>query len=400
MLQGKKILLGITGSIAAYKAAILVRLLVKASAEVRVVMTESATKFISPLTLSTLSEKPVIIDWEKSGTWTNHVEAGLWADLMVIAPCTANTLAGMAGGFGHNLLLGCYLSAKCPVIIAPAMDLDMWRHPAVKNNLRLVQSYGNQIIPVGNGFLASGLEGDGRMAEPEEILDNIHHFFAKNLDLKNKNVLITAGPTFEAIDPVRFIGNHSSGKMGIELAKSCANRGANVTMILGPTSLTLENPSIKVERIQSAQEMYDAVNQCFEQSDIAIFAAAVADYRPATVSLTKIKKKDDDLSIPLVKTIDIAATIGAKKSDKQILVGFALETNDEIINANSKLHKKNLDFIVLNSLADQGAGFKHDTNKVTIIDSEGTKIDFPLKSKKDVANDIIDYLVSKIKMDV
>ena len=400
MLQGKKILLGITGSIAAYKAAILVRLLVKASAEVRVVMTESATKFISPLTLSTLSEKPVIIDWEKSGTWTNHVEAGLWADLMVIAPCTANTLAGMAGGFGHNLLLGCYLSAKCPVIIAPAMDLDMWRHPAVKNNLRLVQSYGNQIIPVGNGFLASGLEGDGRMAEPEEILDNIHHFFAKNLDLKNKSVLITAGPTFEAIDPVRFIGNHSSGKMGIELAKSCANRGANVTLILGPTSLTLENPSIKVERIQSAQEMYDAVNQCFEQSDIAIFAAAVADYRPATVSLTKIKKKDDDLSIPLVKTIDIAATIGAKKSDKQILVGFALETNDEIINANSKLHKKNLDFIVLNSLADQGAGFKHDTNKVTIIDSEGTKIDFPLKSKKDVANDIIDYLVSKIKMDV
>jgi len=400
MLQGKKILLGITGSIAAYKAAILVRLLVKASAEVRVVMTESATKFISPLTLSTLSEKPVIIDWEKSGTWTNHVEAGLWADLMVIAPCTANTLAGMAGGFGHNLLLGCYLSAKCPVIIAPAMDLDMWRHPAVKNNLRLVQSYGNQIIPVGNGFLASGLEGDGRMAEPEEILDNIHHFFAKNLDLKNKNVLITAGPTFEAIDPVRFIGNHSSGKMGIELAKSCANRGANVTLILGPTSLTLENPSIKVERIQSAQEMYDVVNQCFEQSDIAIFAAAVADYRPATVSLTKIKKKDDDLSIPLVKTIDIAATIGAKKSDKQILVGFALETNDEIINANSKLHKKNLDFIVLNSLADQGAGFKHDTNKVTIIDSEGTKIDFPLKSKKDVANDIIDYLVSKIKMDV
>ena len=400
MLQGKKILLGITGSIAAYKAAILVRLLVKASAEVRVVMTESATKFISPLTLSTLSEKPVIIDWEKSGTWTNHVEAGLWADLMVIAPCTANTLAGMAGGFGHNLLLGCYLSAKCPVIIAPAMDLDMWRHPAVKNNLRLVQSYGNQIIPVGNGFLASGLEGDGRMAEPEEILDNIHHFFAKNLDLKNKNVLITAGPTFEAIDPVRFIGNHSSGKMGIELAKSCANRGANVTLILGPTSLTLENPSIKVERIQSAQEMYDAVNQCFEQIDIAIFAAAVADYRPATVSLTKIKKKDDDLSIPLVKTIDIAATIGAKKSDKQILVGFALETNDEIINANSKLHKKNLDFIVLNSLADQGAGFKHDTNKVTIIDSEGTKIDFPLKSKKDVANDIIDYLVSKIKMDV
>ena len=400
MLQGKKILLGITGSIAAYKAAILVRLLVKASAEVRVVMTESATKFISPLTLSTLSEKPVIIDWEKSGTWTNHVEAGLWADLMVIAPCTANTLAGMAGGFGHNLLLGCYLSAKCPVIIAPAMDLDMWRHPAVKNNLRLVQSYGNQIIPVGNGFLASGLEGDGRMAEPEEILDNIHHFFAKNLDLKNKNVLITAGPTFEAIDPVRFIGNHSSGKMGIELAKSCANRGANVTLILGPTSLTLENPSIKVERIQSAQEMYDAVNQCFEQSDIAIFAAAVADYRPATVSHIKIKKKDDDLSIPLVKTIDIAATIGAKKSDKQILVGFALETNDEIINANSKLHKKNLDFIVLNSLADQGAGFKHDTNKVTIIDSEGTKIDFPLKSKKDVANDIIDYLVSKIKMDV
>ncbi|MFZ1580003.1 MAG: bifunctional phosphopantothenoylcysteine decarboxylase/phosphopantothenate--cysteine ligase CoaBC, partial [Saprospiraceae bacterium] len=308
--------------------------------------------------------------------------------------------AGIAGGFGHNLLLGCYLSAKCPVIIAPAMDLDMWRHPAVKNNLRLVQSYGNQIIPVGNGFLASGLEGDGRMAEPEEILDNIHHFFAKNLDLKNKSVLITAGPTFEAIDPVRFIGNHSSGKMGIELAKSCANRGANVTLILGPTSLTLENPSIKVERIQSAQEMYDAVNQCFEQSDIAIFAAAVADYRPATVSLTKIKKKDDDLSIPLVKTIDIAATIGAKKSDKQILVGFALETNDEIINANSKLHKKNLDFIVLNSLADQGAGFKHDTNKVTIIDSEGTKIDFPLKSKKDVANDIIDYLVSKIKMDV
>lgn len=394
MLQNKRVLLGITGSIAAYKAAILVRMFIKNGADVKVVMTPSATKFISPLTISTLSGHKVSVDWEDEGTWSNHVDLGLWADIMVVAPCTASTLSKMVNGNADNMLLACYLSAKCPVVIAPAMDLDMWRHSATQANIKTMVNFGHQIIPVEFGFLASGLIGDGRMAEPEHIIDFITKFFQKDQPYIGKKVLITAGPTHEPLDPVRFIGNHSSGKMGISIAKAFVESGAEVTLILGPTSIQPDNTIHKVERIQTSDQMFEKVQQYFAQSDIIILAAAVADYKPAHVSDVKMKKKDDELVLELKKTIDIAAHFGTKKTDNQVFVGFALETNDEIVNAKSKLNKKNFDFIVLNSMADPGAGFAHDTNRITILDKNGDITNFDLKSKTEVAFDIVNYLSS------
>ncbi len=393
MLQGKKILLGITGSIAAYKSAILCRLLIKEGCDVKVVMTIGAKEFISPLTLATLSTHPVVDSISDGQSWNNHVELGLWADVMIVAPATANSLAKMAHGVSDNLLVAIYLSAKCPVMIAPAMDLDMWKHPSTINNLNLLVSYGNFIIPVGNGFLASGLEGEGRMAEPEGIVAYLNSFLNRKMDLANKKVLITAGPTYESIDPVRFIGNKSSGKMGLALADECLARGAEVILVIGPVSLNINSNINQVIKVQSAQDMYEATNLHFDDSDIVILAAAVADYKPATISNKKIKKSGDNMQIELVKTIDIAATLGQRKKIGQALIGFALETNDEISNAKGKLHKKNLDFIVLNSLNDEGAGFQHDTNKITIVDNNGIEVPFELKSKSAVAKDIIDFYV-------
>lgn len=392
MLEGKKIILAVSGSIAAYKSAILCRLLIKAGCEVKIVMTESAQAFIPALTMSTLSGNPVYIDWKEGDTWTNHVDLGIWGDLFIIAPATANTISKLAHGQCDNMLLATYLSAKCPVMIAPAMDLDMWKHPSTKMNLELLQSYGNLIIPVGYGFLASGLIGDGRMAEPEEILQFVENHFSIKQDLLGKKVLITSGPTYEAIDPVRFIGNHSSGKMGFALARACAQRGAEVYLVSGPTSLTIQNKNIHITRVTSADEMYSAADAAFNDSDIIILVAAVADYKPATVAQNKIKKSDEVFSLDLVKTVDIAATLGARKQKHQIMVGFALETNDEINHASQKLHKKNLDFIVLNSMNDQGAGFMHDTNKITILDRIGGSTSYDLKSKDEIAGDILDYL--------
>lgn len=397
MLQGKKVLLGITGSIAAYKSAILIRLLIKSECEVRVVMTKSACNFITPMTISTLSGTSVIIDWANGETWSNHVEAGLWADVMLIAPCTASTISKMAQGMCDNMLLACYLSAKCPVIIAPAMDLDMWKHPSTKFNLSKLLEYGNSIIPVGNGFLASGLHGDGRMAEPEEILLFLESHFSSEKALTGKKILITAGPTYEAIDPVRFIGNHSSGKMGFAIAEACARHGARVTLVSGPVHIHTTHHNIEVVSVRSAEEMYQACLTVFEKCDVAILAAAVADYRPSQVANQKIKKKDDDMKIELTKTVDIAASLGMKKKDTQIIIGFALETNDEINHAKQKLYKKNLDFIVLNSLSDSGAGFQHDTNKISIIDKQDNILTFDLKSKSEVADDIINYLITFFK---
>lgn len=393
LASGKKILLGISGSIAAYKSALLCRLLIKEGYEVKVVMTEAATAFITPLTLSTLSGHKVLIDWKDDNTWANHVDAGLWADLMIIAPATACTLSKMASGHADNMLLATYLSAKCPVMVAPAMDLDMWIHPSTNNNITALQSYGNKIIPVGHGFLASGLSGDGRMAEPEDIVSLVHTYFNAKDDLNGKKILLTAGPTYEALDPVRFIGNYSSGKMGYAIAQECAERGAEVVLVSGPSSIKINNPKIKLIKVTSAQQMYDACAKEFDTTDVLILAAAVADYRPAEIADKKMKKTDDDMKIELVRTIDIAATLGAQKAKNQIMVGFALETNDEINHATQKLHKKNLDFIVLNSLSDPGAGFQVDTNKITILDKLGNVVPFELKSKDAVAKDIIDYLV-------
>lgn len=394
MLQGKKILLGITGSIAAYKSAILCRLLIKEGCDVKVIMTNEAKGFISPLTLSTLSKHPVVDNISNGDSWNNHVELGLWADVIVVAPVTANSIAKMAHGIADNMLVATYLSAKCPVILAPAMDLDMWKHPSTKNNLNLLTSFGNKIIPVGNGYLASGLEGEGRMAEPEDIVGYLNSFFNFKMDLVGKRVLITAGPTHESLDPVRFIGNRSSGKMGIALAKECTLRGAEVTLILGPVSLRVDQNIGKVVKVQSAQDMYNAANLYFDQSDIVILAAAVADYRAANIADHKIKKSENEMQLALIKTIDIAATLGSRKNQNQTLIGFALETDDGISNAKAKLHKKNLDFIVLNSLNDDGAGFQHDTNKVTIVDKDGREVSFGLKYKSEVAKDIIDFYIS------
>ena len=398
MLQGKKIVLGITGSIAAYKSAVLTRLLVKAGAEVKVVMTDSAKTFITPLTLSTLSKNPALSEFikDESGQWNNHVDLGLWADAMIVAPASANTIAKMASGRCDNLLLAVYLSARCPVFLAPAMDLDMLQHDATKENLQKIASFGNHILDPAYGELASGLVGTGRMAEPEEIVAEIEDFFSRRQALKGKNVLVTAGPTHEAIDPVRFIGNHSTGKMGYAIAESLANLGAHVTLVSGPTAMHTSHPQVSVKKVMSAEEMYEACVAVFPQTDIAVLAAAVADYRPTVKAGQKIKKKDENLTIELTKTRDIAASLGKIKQNNQVVVGFALETEHEQDNALKKLESKNFDMIVLNSLNDAGAGFGHDTNKITLIDRSGAVKKFDLKSKKAVARDIVSAILDKV----
>lgn len=386
------IILGVTGSIAAYKAAILTRIFVKNGHRVQIIMTEASKAFITPLTLSTLSKHPVHINLFEGDTWDNHVELGMWADAFVIAPVTASTLSKMANGQSDNMLLATYLSAKCPVFFAPAMDLDMWKHPSTLRNIELLTSYGNHLIPVESGELASGLVGEGRMAEPEHIVEHLNMYFNIKADLLGHKVLVTAGPTYEDLDPVRYIGNKSSGKMGIAIAEEARRRGAEVVLIQGPGILHSEEIE-NVIRVRSAQEMFEAAEKNFEDCSAAIFAAAVADYTSEQKSAVKLKKKDGEMSLALKRTSDIAATLGARKSSHQIMVGFALETNDAVENALRKLKKKNFDFIVLNTLEDEGAGFQHDTNKVQFILPEGDPIKFGLKPKKKVAVDIIDQLV-------
>lgn len=398
MLGGKNILLGVTGGIAAYKTTFLVRLLIKAGATVKIIMTESASSFVSPLTLATLSKNPVLHDFvrrEKNSTdWNNHVELALWADIMIIAPATAHTLSKMASGTCDNLLLATYLSAKCTVFFAPAMDLDMYRHPSTLSSFQKLRSFGNVMIPATSGELASGLHGEGRMAEPEDIVGFIADYLSQGLPLYGKKILVTAGPTYEAIDPVRFIGNHASGQMGYELAKVGASLGAEVTLITGPTAIRLQNTPIHIDRVVSAQQMYDAVHRFYTDMDIVICAAAVADYRPKVVADQKMKKNESELSIALVKTQDILLSLGQMKT-KQYLVGFALETENELENAKSKLKKKNLDAIVLNSLNDEGAGFGSATNKITFIDKNLEIKPFELKTKADVAKDIFDEILKR-----
>ena len=398
MLKNKKIVLGITGSIAAYKACILVRLLIKRGAEVQVVMTPAAKEFITPLTLSTLTQKPVVSEFfdRRDGSWHSHVSLGLWADAMIVAPASASTIGKMANGVADNMLITTYLSMKAPVFVAPAMDLDMYAHPTTQQNLKKLASYGNHIIEPGTGFLASNLEGKGRMEEPEKIVEALEQHFAKQSLLAGKRVLITAGPTYEKIDPVRFIGNYSSGKMGFALAEVCAEQGAEVTLISGPVSLTTNHPAIKRIDVESAAEMYDVATKCFPKADIAILCAAVADFTPKVTADKKIKRKGNNPKLELQPTQDIAAALGAAKKKKQVLVGFALETNDELKNAREKMKRKNLDFIVMNSLQDKGAGFRVDTNKVTILDSHGLTA-FDTKSKREVAEDIVEHLSQLLK---
>lgn len=393
MLNGKKILLGITGSIAAYKSILLVRLLVKAGAEVKVIMTPAAKDFVSPLTLSTLSKNPVLIDLFDENSWANHVMLGRWADVMVMAPLSCNTLAKMAYGLCDNLLLATYLSATCPVVIAPAMDEDMWHHGTVKENLAKVESHGVKIIPVEKGELASGLYGDGRMAEPETILQFISDTFFSSLALSGKKAFVSAGPTYEPLDPVRFIGNHSSGKMGFEVAKELYKKGADVTLIMGPTQLEFPVNGIKLIRVNTAEEMYKACKNSFTNADIGIMTAAVADYTPAVKAEQKIKKKEENLNIELIKTKDILQALGEEKKQGQVLVGFALETNNEREYALGKLKRKNIDMIVMNSLKDKGAAFGYDTNKITIFEKGGQEFSFDTKSKREVAKDIVDTLI-------
>ncbi|MEC3966969.1 bifunctional phosphopantothenoylcysteine decarboxylase/phosphopantothenate--cysteine ligase CoaBC [Flagellimonas halotolerans] len=399
MFSGKNILLGISGGIAAYKTTFLVRLLIKAGARVKVVMTQSASSFVSPLTLSTLSKNPVLMDFvnEEDGSlsWNNHVELGLWADIMLIAPATANTLSKMANGTCDNLLLATYLSAKCPVYFAPAMDLDMYKHPSTKNSLDKLESFGNTMIPVESGDLASGLHGEGRMAEPENIVAFIQEDLAKGLPLSGKKVLITAGPTHEAIDPVRFLGNRSTGTMGFELAKKAGDLGAKVVLVSGPTHLSIDHNSIQLIRVTSAQEMYEACHNYYADMDVVICAAAVADYRPKYIAAEKVKKKEGEMFIELERTPDILMSLGENKKN-QFLVGFALETQNELENAKGKLKRKHLDGIVLNSLKDNGAGFGGSTNKITFIDKNLEIKTFDLKTKPEVASDIWQEIISRI----
>lgn len=394
MLKGKKIVLGITGSIAAYKACYIIRGLVKRGAEVQVVITPSGKEFITPLTLSTLTRKPVISEFfsQRDGTWNSHVDLGLWADAMLIAPCTAATLGKMANGIADNMLITTYLSMKAPVFVAPAMDLDMYRHPSTQHNMETIKSYGNIIIEPQSGFLASGLEGKGRMEEPEVIVDTLDKYFDRSpKPLEGKKIMITAGPTYEKIDPVRFIGNYSSGKMGFALAEECAAKGAEVTLIAGPVALTTVDENIKRIDVESCEEMYNAAITTFSECDAAILCAAVADFRPEHVADKKIKREKDHLVLRLAPTHDIAAELGRIKNNRQILVGFALETNDEDNNAKLKLKKKNLDFIVLNSLRNEGTCFRSDENQIKIISHDGEKV-FPKKKKDEVAEDIVEEL--------
>ncbi|WP_421898576.1 bifunctional phosphopantothenoylcysteine decarboxylase/phosphopantothenate--cysteine ligase CoaBC [Marinoscillum sp.] len=394
MLEGKKVLLAVCGSIAAYKAAFFVRLLVKSGAEVKVIMTESAKDFITPLTLATLSKHPVLSSFyqNENGEWHNHVELGLWADLMIVAPISANTLSKLANGAADNLLTAVYLSARCPVMVCPAMDLDMYQHPATRRNLKTLADYGNIIIDAESGELASGLTGEGRMAEPEHILERVKSFFHQTQSFVGKKVMMTSGPTHESIDPVRFIGNHSTGKMGKAIALELANRGAEVEFISGPAAHAPHHPLIKVTKVTSAEEMFEAAKGYFELSDIGIFTAAVADYRPKEMATSKLKKKEQALNITLVPNPDIASQLGAMKKKHQFTVGFALETDEEQVNARKKLESKNLDVIVLNSLNHEGAGFAHDTNKVSIFDRHNKEQHFELKSKVEVAKDLVDFI--------
>ena len=395
-LSGKHIILGICGGIAAYKSVSLLRLLVKAGAEVQVVITPAGKQFITPVTLSSLSQKPVVSEFftANTGEWHSHVDLGLWADCMVIAPATASTIGKMAHGIADNMLVTTYLSAKSQVFVAPAMDLDMMAHPSTTANIALLRSYGNIIIEPESGELASGLVGKGRMEEPEKIVAVLEEYFTKKADLKGKKVLITAGPTHEKIDPVRFIGNYSSGKMGYALAEECAARGAEVTLVSGPVSISISHPAVKVVKVESAREMLAACEEAFPESDVAVMCAAVADYAPAEVADRKIKREHSEVpEIRLVKNPDIAATLGQCKTAAQRLVGFALETDNELDNAQEKLVRKNLDMIVLNSMRDKGAGFGTDTNKISIIKGGGSRLDFGLKSKREVAADIVDAIL-------
>ncbi|TDQ31627.1 bifunctional phosphopantothenoylcysteine decarboxylase/phosphopantothenate--cysteine ligase CoaBC [Zeaxanthinibacter enoshimensis] len=400
MLSGKNILLGVTGGIAAYKSAFLVRLLVKEGANVKVILTKDALSFVTPLTMATLSKNPALVDFirEEDGSvdWNNHVELGLWADLMLIAPATANTLSKMASGTCDNLLLATYLSAKCPVFFAPAMDLDMYKHPSSKASFSTLESYGNVMIPAGAGELASGLHGEGRMAEPEDIVSKLREYYTERMPLRGKKVLITAGPTYEPIDPVRFIGNYSSGRMGFALADEAAALGAEVVLVSGPTDLQAGFPGIKLLRVTTANEMYKAVHDEFGDSHIVICAAAVADYRPRETADQKIKKQEDQMQIELVKNPDILKSLGEKKQ-KQFLVGFALETENEVVHAREKLARKNLDAIVLNSLRDEGAGFGGNTNKISFLDKNSGIKAFALKSKAEVAKDIFNEIIQRIQ---
>jgi len=399
MLKGKKIVLGITGSIAAYKSCLIIRELIKAGAEVQVVITPAGKEFITPITLSALTQKPVISDFfsQRDGTWHSHVALGLWADAMLIAPCTASTLGKMANGIADNMLITTYLSMKAPVFIAPAMDLDMYQHPTTQQNMERLKSFGNHLIEPASGFLASGLEGKGRMEEPERIVDFVDNVLSrmekKRCEMSGKRILITAGPTYEKIDPVRFIGNYSSGKMGFALAEECADRGAEVTLIAGPVALRTTHPNIRRIDVESCEDMYQAATQAFPQQDAAILCAAVADFRPEHATDQKIKRGKDDLVIRLKPTYDIAAELGHMKSEHQVLVGFALETNNEEANAQRKLEKKNLDFIVLNSLQNKGTCFQSDENQISIISRDGQQ-DYERKPKQDVASDIVDKLAT------